>query len=85
MGDTRGTTAGSPSAARTGPTNWATRPDRVECAARRAPDNLKCGWPRRLSQPFSRELSCSPGPLAHRVEQGTFNPKVARSRLARPT
>ena len=25
------------------------------------------------------------GPLAHRVEQGTFNPKVARSRLARPT
>jgi hypothetical protein len=25
------------------------------------------------------------GPLAHPVEQGTFNPKVARSRLARPT
>ena len=25
------------------------------------------------------------GPLAHREEQGTFNPKVARSRLARPT
>ncbi len=25
------------------------------------------------------------GPLAHPVEQRTFNPKVARSRLARPT
>ena len=25
------------------------------------------------------------GPLAHRVEQGTFNPKVAGSRPARPT
>jgi hypothetical protein len=25
------------------------------------------------------------GPLAHREEQGTFNPKVPRSRLGRPT
>ncbi len=30
-------------------------------------------------------LGSSPGPLAHREEQGTFNPKVPGSRPGRPT
>ena len=34
---------------------------------------------------FSRGISCSPGSLAHREEQGTFNPKVPGSRPGRPT
>ena len=32
-----------------------------------------------------RDGTLAGGPLAHRVEQGTFNPKVAGSRPARPT
>ena len=39
----------------------------------------------RLSPGVARPSSFPCGPLAHRVEQGTFNPKVASSRLARPT
>ena len=41
----------------------------------------------RLSRPITRSRADTllGGPLAHPVEQGTFNPKVARSRLARPT
>ncbi len=37
------------------------------------------------SRTFSRGYSCSPGPLAHPEEQGTFNPKVPGSRPGRPT
>ena len=43
------------------------------------------GWCRVFSGAFSRTSSCSPGPLAHRVEQGTFNPKVPGSSPGRPT
>ena len=38
-----------------------------------------------LTSLVSRGLSCSPGPLAHPEEQGTFNPKVPGSRPGRPT
>ena len=37
------------------------------------------------SSAFARALSFTFGPLAHRVEQGTFNPKVVGSRPTRPT
>ena len=39
----------------------------------------------RLGRAVPRPLSCSPGPLAHPEEQGTFNPKVPGSRPGRPT
>jgi hypothetical protein len=41
--------------------------------------------PRAFPAAFSCQLSCSPGPLAHPEEQGTFNPKVPGSRPGRPT
>jgi hypothetical protein len=42
---------------------------------------LSLAW----SSAFARALSFTLGPLAHRVEQGTFNPKVVGSRPTRPT
>ena len=44
---------------------------------------FEAGWSRvrpDFSRAFARKLSCSPGPLAHPEEQGTFNPKVPGSR-----
>ena len=38
-----------------------------------------------FSRAISPALLCSPGPLAHPEEQGTFNPKVPGSRPGRPT
>ena len=50
---------------------------------------LRWGGPRhrvaRSLAPFLVRCSCNPGPLAHRVEQGTFNAKVPGSRPGRPT
>ena len=46
---------------------------------------FEAGWSPASSRAFSRKLSCTPGPLAHPEEQGTFNPKVPGSRPGRPT
>ena len=43
------------------------------------------GWRLDSLRAISCTFSCSPGPLAHREEQGTFNPKVPGSRPGRPT
>ena len=51
---------------------------------RPAPRPLK-RWPVVQAITRNRADTLLDGPLAHPVEQGTFNPKVARSRLARPT
>ncbi len=45
---------------------------------------LQGDLPSRDGALFAREIPV-PGPLAHRVEQGTFNPKVLGSRPRRPT
>ena len=58
---------------------------RPYCAQGSLRATFEAGWSTASSRVFSRKLSCSPGPLAHPEEQGTFNPKVPGSRPGRPT
>ena len=43
------------------------------------------GWSPPFQGATERGENCQKGPLAHRVEQGTFNPKVPGSSPGRPT
>ena len=62
------------------------RPDRRSSAGQAGPGEAipPAGSDAASQWRFSRQLSCSAGPLAHPEEQGTFNPKVPGSRPGGP-
>ena len=85
----RSSTSGTPNgSARLGAIRRPSSPNgglRADWAQESLRATFEAGWSLAFSGAFSRKLSCSPGPLAHPEEQGTFNPKVPGSRPGRPT